>query len=185
MRCGRGGRGVAGLAHARVEAEVADELARRGEAADVADRGHERRRGLHVDARDGHQPQDLRPGERLLGDLAIERGDLGVEEVDLAQAAVECQPLVDGQLQPRQPAPARLAERVGDRRPLAEVARRAPRAPRSSRASAHARAARGDWSAAAAPASARPASTPRRAAPRSAAAPASARRAGRSSPWPR
>ena len=46
------GGAVAGLAHARVEAEVADQLARRGEAADVADRGHEGRRGLHVDAGD-------------------------------------------------------------------------------------------------------------------------------------
>jgi transposase InsO family protein len=55
-----GGR-AAGLTHARVEAEVADELARRGEAADVADRRHEGRRRLHVDARDRHQPQHLRP----------------------------------------------------------------------------------------------------------------------------
>ena len=116
------GGAAAGLADARVEAEVADQLARRGEAADVADRGHEGRRRLHVDAGDGHQPQQLRPGERLLGDLAIERGDLGVEEVDLAQTAIEGQPLVDRQLQPGQPAAAALAERVGNRRPLAQVA---------------------------------------------------------------
>ena len=59
------GLGVAGLAHPRVEAEVADQLPCRGEAADIADRGHERRGGVHVDARDGHQPQDLRRAERL------------------------------------------------------------------------------------------------------------------------
>jgi hypothetical protein len=78
------GRCAAGLADARVEAEVADQLPRRGEAAHIADRGHERRRCLHVDARNAHQPQHLRPGERLLGDLAVERGDLLIEEVDLA-----------------------------------------------------------------------------------------------------
>src|SRR4051794_9816498 len=105
-----------------IEAEVADEFARRGKAADLADRGHEGRCGLHVDAGDAHQPQHLRPGERLLGDLAVERGDFLVEEVDLAQAAVEGQPLIEGQLQLAQPTAASGAERVCDRWPLAQIA---------------------------------------------------------------
>ena len=54
----------------RVQAEVGGQLAAIGEAADVADGGHERRRDDHVDARDGHQPLDLRPGQRLGGDAA-------------------------------------------------------------------------------------------------------------------
>jgi hypothetical protein len=44
------------LAHARIEAQVADKLALPGEAVDVADRGEKRRGDDHVDARDGHQP---------------------------------------------------------------------------------------------------------------------------------
>ena len=78
---------------------------------------------------------------------------------------VERQPLVDRQLELAPASGGRLAERVGDRRPLAEVARQARHAPRSSRASGRARAARAGWSAAAASASAHPASTPHRAGP--------------------
>jgi hypothetical protein len=57
------------LAHPWVEAEVADELARRGEATEIADRGHEGRCRLHVDAGDAHQPQDSRPGKGLHGSV--------------------------------------------------------------------------------------------------------------------
>jgi hypothetical protein len=97
-------------------------IARR-EAADVTDRGHEGRGRLHVDAGDGHQPQHLGPRERLLGDLALQGGDFDVEEVDLPQAPVQGEPLVVRQLECRKPAAAALAERVGDRRSVAEVAR--------------------------------------------------------------
>jgi hypothetical protein len=60
---------------------------------------------------------------RGLSVALIERRDLAVEKVDLAQAAIEGQTLVDRQLQLGEPAPSRLAERVGHRRPLAQVAR--------------------------------------------------------------
>ena len=40
------------------------------------------------------------------GDLPIDRGDLGVEEVDLAQAAIEREALVDRAAQLGEPAPA-------------------------------------------------------------------------------
>ena len=61
--------------------------------------------------------------------LAISRSSAAisrVEEVDLAQAPVERQALVDGQLERGQPRAAGLAERVGHRRALAQVARQHP-----------------------------------------------------------
>jgi hypothetical protein len=51
----------AGLADLGIEAEIGGQLAPIGEAADVADGGHERRRDDHVDAGDGHQPLDFGP----------------------------------------------------------------------------------------------------------------------------
>jgi hypothetical protein len=69
------------------------------EAADVADCGQEGRCRLHIHAVDHHQPQHLRPSERLLDDLPVERADLGVEGMlptrrrrDLAEVAVDIQP---------------------------------------------------------------------------------------------
>ena len=109
------GRRAARLTHARVEAEVADELAPGWEAADVADGGQERRGDDHVDARDGHQPPDLRRGKRRLGDRPLDRGDLLVEKLDLAQTAVDRLALIDRQLELAQPSAAGLAEQVADR----------------------------------------------------------------------
>jgi hypothetical protein len=62
-------------------------------------------------AGDAHQPQHLRPSECCSGDLAIESGDLVVEEVDLAQTIVEGQALVDWKLQTREPAAATCRRR--------------------------------------------------------------------------
>ena len=53
------GRLCAGLAHARVEAEVADQLPGGREAADVADRREQRGGGDEVDAWQGEQPPHL------------------------------------------------------------------------------------------------------------------------------
>ena len=102
----RGGR-VAGLADLRVQAEVGDQLAAVGEAADVADGGHEGRGDDQVHAGDGHQP--ARPAgqfERLRRDHPLDLGDLAVEEVDLAQPGVDGLALLDRQLQLGQPRPA-------------------------------------------------------------------------------
>src|SRR5215210_1325142 len=52
------GRPGSRLPHARVQAEVADELLRALEPLDVADGSLEGERHNHVDARDGHQPLD-------------------------------------------------------------------------------------------------------------------------------
>ena len=97
------GRPGAGLTDPRVEAEICGQLAPVGEAADVADGGHEGRRDDHVDAGDGHQPLDLGPAQRLGGDQLIDLRDLRVEEVDLAQAGVDGLALADRQLLISQP----------------------------------------------------------------------------------
>jgi hypothetical protein len=73
-----------GLAYARVEAEVADQLPGGWEAADVADRRDQRRGGDEVHPGQGEQPPHLGGGEHLLGERSLEQGDLGVEEGDLA-----------------------------------------------------------------------------------------------------
>ena len=79
---------------------------------------------LQADARDPHQPQDLRRGKRLGGQRCLQRLDLLVEKIDLSKTAVERQPLVDWQLKLGQPRSASLAEAIGHRRPAAEVTRR-------------------------------------------------------------
>jgi hypothetical protein len=96
-----------------VQAEIADQVPRRGEAANVADHRHQRRRGGGVHARDRHQPADLGRAQRGLGDRPVDPGELLSEEVELAQAGVERLPLVLGQLQRLKPSAARLAEQVG------------------------------------------------------------------------
>lgn len=68
------------------------------------------------------QPQHLRPVQRLARDLGVEPSDLAVEEVDLAQAAVERQPFVERQLQPGQPTSTGLAKQMQDRWTVTPVA---------------------------------------------------------------
>src|SRR4051794_8405793 len=111
-----GRRRVAGLADARIEAEVADELPLPGEAPDISDRGEERRGGDHVDARDRHQSPDLRRGQSVAGDLFLDLGDLLVEELDLAQTAIDRLALLDRQFDLPQPFAAGEAEQVADGR---------------------------------------------------------------------
>ena len=89
-----------------IQSEVGDQLAPVGEAVDVADRRQEGRGDDQVHARDGHQPARLGPVERVVRDRAIDQRDLAVEEVDLAQAAVERLAFLDRQLELGQPRPA-------------------------------------------------------------------------------
>src|SRR5207248_5401788 len=79
---------------------LGDELAGREEPVGIADGGDERRGADQVHARDGHQPADLRPGQRLLGDQLLDRRDLSVEELDLADPGVDGLALLERQLQP-------------------------------------------------------------------------------------
>jgi hypothetical protein len=87
-----------------------------------ADRGEKRRGDDHVHARDGHQPLDLRRAERVAGHLLLDLGDLLVEELDLAQTAVDGLALPGRQLDLAQPFTPGQPERVADRRLLDQPA---------------------------------------------------------------
>lgn len=105
-----------------VQAEIGGQLAPILEAADVADGGHERRGDDDVDSGDGHQPLDLRPAQRLRRDELLDRGDLSVEEIDLAQTRVDRLALGERQLLLAQPSAALDAEEVGGGRAVLEAA---------------------------------------------------------------
>src|SRR5436190_18338772 len=106
---------AARLVDARVEAEVADQLPRTWEAADVADRGEQRGGGDEVDARQGEQPTHLLRIEHLLGERPLDQGDLCVEEGDLAQAGRDRLLLIGWQLLRGEPAPSAYPEEVAHR----------------------------------------------------------------------
>lgn len=103
------------------QAEVADQPLGGLEAANVADRGDQCCRGRDVDAGDRHQPLDLDAGQRVLGEVLVDPGELTVEEVDLAQARRERVAFVDRQLELGEPSAAALAEQVAGRRATLEV----------------------------------------------------------------
>jgi hypothetical protein len=88
----------------------------------VADGGDERRRGHQAHSGHRDQPPDVLRCERVVSDRPFEDRDLGVEEVDLAQASVDGLALIVGQFELGEPRAAALAERVGHRRPALEVA---------------------------------------------------------------
>ena len=81
-------------------------MSRRGEAPDVADGGLQGRRCGDVDAGDRHQPAHIGVFDDAASDLAVEPSELAVEEVQLAQRAIEGQLLIIGhadRLKPRAP----------------------------------------------------------------------------------
>src|SRR4051812_46184066 len=82
----------------------------------------------HVDAGDGHQPLDLGPAQGVGGDQLVDLRDLGVEEVDLAQAGVDGLALVDCQLLLSQPASTLDPEEVRCRRAVLQAAQCCTRA---------------------------------------------------------
>jgi len=67
-------------------------------APDVADRGQERLSADHVDAGHGHQSARVRRAQRLARDQPLDRGDLCVQELDMAQRALDRLCLLDRQL---------------------------------------------------------------------------------------
>jgi hypothetical protein len=77
---------VARLADLGIEAEIGNELAGRGEAPDVADRGDQRGGAGHIDPGHRHEPLRFARTEDKVRDLGVEQRNLAVEEVDLAQA---------------------------------------------------------------------------------------------------
>ena len=60
--------------------------------------------------------------KRVLRDQPLDRGDLGVEEIDLAQPAVDGLAFLDRQLELGQPPPALHAEQICDRRAAVQPA---------------------------------------------------------------
>ena len=72
-----------GLAHARVEPEIAHQLLRAGETADIADRRHQPRRNRQIDTGDRHQPLDRHIVQRTLRDLAVEDVEVLGETIKL------------------------------------------------------------------------------------------------------
>jgi len=61
----------------------------------VADHRRERRGGDDVDAGNRHQPTHVLVAEDLLGDDPIDLREIGAEEVQLTQARIDGQALVD------------------------------------------------------------------------------------------
>ena len=94
---------VAGLAHARVETEIADQLASAREATDLADDRDQRERGDRPNAKHSHQPTDLWARQRFPGKLSLGTHDLGAERIVQAQVAVDLLARVDRQHQLGQP----------------------------------------------------------------------------------
>jgi hypothetical protein len=97
------GRPAAGLADDRVEAEVADEPVRAGEATNITDESDQPDGGLESDARDRQEVPnppiiDDRPGEAMLGEL-----DLSGEAVEQPERQVDEATLVGRQLDRREP----------------------------------------------------------------------------------
>jgi len=83
------GGGRARLAHARVEAEVADELLRSVEAPHLANRGHDGKRHDHVDAGDRHQPLDRFVRQRRTSQIALDDLEVVGEPIELAQVTLD------------------------------------------------------------------------------------------------
>jgi hypothetical protein len=76
----------------------------------LADRSEKCRGADQVHARHRHQPPDLRPGQRLLSDQLLDRGDLRVQERELSETRVNGLALLDRQLEISQPPAALHAE---------------------------------------------------------------------------
>jgi hypothetical protein len=106
---------LAGLAHARVQAEIGDQLVGAGEALDGADRGQQPDRDHHVDARHRHEPFHVGVGQRVAGEFALHRTQVLAEAVVLAQVPRHRLCLIRRQGLRQQPGPALGTEQVGVR----------------------------------------------------------------------
>lgn len=83
------------MADARVEAEVADELVRGGEAAEVADGGADRERDGRIDASDRHQPLHLLACKRDASEISVDQQQLLGVEVELTQKRLDGATLIE------------------------------------------------------------------------------------------
>jgi len=82
------------LMHARVQAEIAHQLLRAGEAADIADRRHKPGGYREIDAGDRDQPLDRCIVQRALGNLLIKHPEVVTQPVQFAKMAFNRGPLV-------------------------------------------------------------------------------------------
>jgi hypothetical protein len=121
-RCGRGERGQTRLTNLGVESEIADEVPRRGESADVTDDRHERSRGGNTDSWNGHESLDVVGVKGVDRDISIDKRDLSIQEVDLSQAGIDRLAFIDRELQLRQPHASLSAEQIRGRGAALEVA---------------------------------------------------------------
>jgi hypothetical protein len=71
-------------------------MARRGEAVDTTDRGHQRRGRRDVDVRGRHLPLDLIAPDAVARNLAVDVGELAREKVSPRGAAEDRRALVGG-----------------------------------------------------------------------------------------
>ena len=94
-----------GLPHARIEPDIAHELFRAGEPADIADRRDDTGSHRQIDAGDGRQPFHGGIVHRRLGDLAVEHGQVLAQPVELALVALDRGCLVLGHGLAGQPVP--------------------------------------------------------------------------------
>lgn len=99
-----------GLPHSRVQADITDQLLRTGEAAHIADCGHETGGDDQVDAPDREQPLDRRIIVCCLGDLRVENSQIRAQPIELPQMPLDCGALVIRHDLFRQPDPTQSPE---------------------------------------------------------------------------
>jgi hypothetical protein len=116
------GRLAAGLTDPRVQPEVADQLVRRREAVEFADRGHDRQRDGRVDAGNRHQSRNLAALQADPPKLEIDQAQLLAGEVELTQQRRDRLGLIARQLLLGEPRPALAPEQIRRRAAGNEVA---------------------------------------------------------------
>lgn len=104
-----------GLANPRIEAEVADQLLRALEAADIADGCHQSTRYGKVDAGDREQPPDRGIIHCVFGDLPIENRKVVAEPVEFAYMPLDGNLLILWHRLALKPVPSSTVEQVGVR----------------------------------------------------------------------
>ncbi len=103
------------LPHSRVQPEIAYQLLRAVEPADVADRRHDAGGDRQVDVGDRHQSVDRGILDCVLRDLAVEQGQVFCQPVKLTDVPIDGGALIVWQLLSSQPGPAASVEQIGMR----------------------------------------------------------------------
>jgi hypothetical protein len=110
----RPGRARSRLAHARIQAKIADQLGRAREMRDVSDhRGHSHCRDQAY-AWDGHQVHHPAIRKGGLRDALFGQSNLGFYRAQQAESTVDLMALLRGQWNPSEPLATRLAKDIGE-----------------------------------------------------------------------